>query len=177
MKNDLYYVALLLDEVSESAIHDFKLYAREKYGCQAALKSPPHITLVPPFHYSSQKSFEVEEAFESWGIQDSLKIEMRGFSNFGNRTLYVIVKPSDELSELQKCISEKFVNFTKKNLYHFTPHITIANRDIESHALEALLQHFNTLSFERIASIRSAVLFKHNGKFWDVFKERPLTTK
>jgi 2'-5' RNA ligase len=45
----MYFVAILAPEKINADALKWKLYFREKFGCRAALHSPAHITLVPPF--------------------------------------------------------------------------------------------------------------------------------
>ncbi|HEY6506286.1 MAG TPA: hypothetical protein VIZ28_20055, partial [Chitinophagaceae bacterium] len=44
----MYYVALLCSPETDGKVQQFKYWMRERFGCTAALRSPAHITLIPP---------------------------------------------------------------------------------------------------------------------------------
>ena len=45
----LFYISIVCPEAIEAKIKGFKEYMDKTYGCRAALKSPAHLTIVPPF--------------------------------------------------------------------------------------------------------------------------------
>ena len=51
----MYFVALVLPEELNQEILKWKRYMHERFQCSVGLKSPAHITLVPPFWLDEAK--------------------------------------------------------------------------------------------------------------------------
>jgi len=47
----LYFFAVVPPEEIQSSVTDIKQDFKERFNASHALKSPPHITLIPPFKY------------------------------------------------------------------------------------------------------------------------------
>ena len=46
---NMYFIALVAPEEINTPILKWKTWFRDNFGCTVALKSPAHITLIPPF--------------------------------------------------------------------------------------------------------------------------------
>ncbi len=46
---EMYFIALVAPEDINQQLLKWKIWMLEKYQCEAALRSPAHITLIPPF--------------------------------------------------------------------------------------------------------------------------------
>ncbi len=46
---NMYFVALVAPPDINADVLKWKNFFKEKFGCTVALKSPAHITLIPPF--------------------------------------------------------------------------------------------------------------------------------
>jgi len=58
----MYYVAIVCPDNLNNKIKGFKLWMQEKFGCTVALKSPAHITLIPPFWFKGDDENMLLEA-------------------------------------------------------------------------------------------------------------------
>ena len=45
---NMYFIALVASDEINQQVLKWKLMMKEKYKCEVALKSPAHITLIPP---------------------------------------------------------------------------------------------------------------------------------
>jgi hypothetical protein len=54
--------------------------------------------------------------------------------------------------------------------------MTIATRDLKEPAFEKAWPEFSKRSFENSFTAKSLYLLKHNGKFWEWFREYPFKT-
>ncbi len=145
----LYYVALICpDEVNEQ-VKAFKHIMFEKYGCKAAAKSPAHITVVPPFRAEDdleQTLLDFVSAF-SIGIVP-FEAEMGGYNNFGDRVLFIDVKADERLLQLEKDCMDEFTMQFPSIIFgmkpQFSPHVTIATRDIPEGKLPEAKSYFES---------------------------------
>lgn len=131
----MYFIALVLPaELNERILH-WKNLMLQNYGCKVGLKSPAHITLVPPFWMDEAKEKALAKDVEDIAGQlHPFPIRTKNFSAFKPRTLFIDVELSEELVHA-KSIVDKF--FKQNEFYSikvdtrpFHPHITIATRDL-----------------------------------------------
>jgi 2'-5' RNA ligase len=134
----LYFIALIPPENISQKIHQIKLYVSTKYHCKHSLKSPPHITIIPPFRYSDKKENKLLEPiqfFNQKNFPKSISVQINNYDVFLPKVIFIKVLHSDELQTLY----EKTNHFVKTELNivkdleprPFHPHITIAFRDIK----------------------------------------------
>ena len=64
----MYFIGIAAPAEVNEQVLQWKHYMRDHYGCTVALRSPAHITLIPPFW--------MEEVLEKELIKDILKYEM-----------------------------------------------------------------------------------------------------
>jgi 2'-5' RNA ligase len=99
-----------------------------------------------------------------------LKITYRNFGHFGNKVLYIALTPSPQLfalqQELQPCLQQqKLVNTPKKP---FSPHTTLATRDISPHQFETLWKEYREQVFAASFTAKELTLFQHDGERWEI---------
>jgi 2'-5' RNA ligase len=94
-----------------------------------------HMTLYGPFStkYEKRMASEVVQACQNYSLVP-LKIE--GFGHFGKEVIYMRIRPSKELEDLRRDISEKLLKLTTTKSefdsnFNLSFHATIAFRDIK----------------------------------------------
>ena len=165
--HNMYFVAILCPLPVNEKVLLFKNWMKEQFGCVVALKSPAHITLVPPFWLREANELLLLQSLQSFETTlDGLEIELDGFSHFGKRVLFVSVKENPALNELKSQVEGHFMKSfgasIQKDDRPFHPHITIANRDLKPSDFEKAWQHFNNRAFREIFpanSISSLFIF------------------
>src|SRR5688572_23648220 len=153
VSHNMYYVALVCPEDINKKVQQFKQWMKDHFGCVVAMKSPAHITLIPPFWFAHDREIELIKAVQSfnndWPIQ---KIDLDGFAHFRKKVLYIHVKENVLLIELksqaENHFMEKFADSIKKDDRPFHPHITIANRDMKPAHFEKAWEHFYNEEFK-----------------------------
>src|SRR5690349_4871439 len=134
----MYFVAVVLPKHLDEKILQHKKWMQEKYGCKVGLKSPAHITLVPPFWTPTENEDKLKK--DLFGIASdvsSFTVVTNNFSAFKPRTLFVATKENGALNELKKKTDDVFQRKDykiKKEARPFHPHITIATRDLHKAA-------------------------------------------
>lgn len=48
-KHNMYFVAIVCPGQINEKVEQFKQWMKDRFGCVVAMKSPAHITLIPPF--------------------------------------------------------------------------------------------------------------------------------
>lgn len=168
----MYYMAIVLPEELNQEILEYKNYMHERYECKVGLKSPAHITIIPPFWTDEEKEQEiVNEIDRVSSATMSFDIKTDNFSSFKPRTIFIEVKNNDALDQLKKNAENYFVNKDykiRKEDRPFHPHITIATRDLHKKAFAEAWPMFAEKEFEKTFMAKGLSLLKHNGKNWDV---------
>ncbi|MES1197774.1 MAG: 2'-5' RNA ligase family protein [Chitinophagaceae bacterium] len=161
----MYYVAIVCPAEINDKVLQFKKWMKEQFGCTVALRSPAHITLIPPFWMNEEKELElcrVVDLFKS--DLETQEIELDGFSHFSNRVLFVNVKDSYYLNELRNQTEKHFIrsfsDVIKKDERAFHPHITIANRDMRPGDFEIAWKHFSNKDLIQSFAVRAISLLK-----------------
>jgi len=109
-KHNMYYVAIVCPTQINEKIQQFKQWMKDRFGCVVAMKSPAHITLIPPFWFTNEKEDELMKTLRSFNDDSAIqKIELDGFSHFRKRVLYVQVKENRLLNELKTKAEKHFI--------------------------------------------------------------------
>ena len=182
MKRDslrLYFVAIVPEEPVYSEVLAFKTEFRDRYNSSAALRSPPHITLYMPFQWQEEKE---ELLLISLNNQASLhqpfKLSLVNFGAFPPRVIYIKVKESDALNNLQKATHKNAATnwhiYPQPNSRPFIPHMTIAFRDLKKPLFAEAWQDFEQRKYSTEFTVRDLCLLKHNGKTWNTLHHAKL---
>ena len=169
----MYFIALVLPSELNKKILQYKLWMEEKYGCKVGLKSPAHITILPPFWMNEQNEKQLISDLDSLANeQQSFSIATNNLAAFKPRTIFLAVSPNKTLDEIKQA-SDKY--FTNKLLYKmkfdsrpFHPHITIATRDLHKKAFHEAWPYFENKEFLETWQANGISLLRHNKKNWDV---------
>lgn len=150
---------------------------KSRFGAAHALKSPAHITLQMPFRIDENLEESMIEGLKDFaGNQSGFQIKLDGFDCFPPRVLFVKIKEHKPITELHgrfKNILHSGIGLQKNNSFKFHPHMTIATRDLSAEAFEKAWQEFQNREFEASFKVKSLFLLKHNGKFWEIYREFP----
>ncbi len=166
----MYFVAIVLPEELNQKILIWKNYMKEHYGCSVALKSPAHITLIPPFWMEEELEENLKvDLHEFSALQSSFNIELNNFSSFKPRVIFLEVETNESLQELKdkleiELLEKKFP--IKKDERAFHPHITIANRDLRKKDFAEANDHFQKISYIQEFSASGLSLLRHDGSVW-----------
>jgi 2'-5' RNA ligase len=170
---EMYFIALVAPEEVNQQVLRWKNFMKENYGCVVALRSPAHITLIPPFWMDRQLEEDLKAditTFSNGGF--SFPIELRNFSAFQPKVIFIEVVENNALQTLQSHFESFLVS---KDLYPikadsrpFHPHVTIANRDLHKKAFYEAWQILKEKPFHANWVANGISLLKHNQKKWDV---------
>jgi 2'-5' RNA ligase len=175
---NMYFIAVVLPQDLDEKVLLWKKYMQEKYRCKVGLKSPAHITIVPPFWLESN----MEEAL----LNDvdilakdiyPFSLITNDFSAFKPRTIFIAVQKNTELDKLKQKADQ---HFSDKEHYkikietrQFHPHITIATRDLLKKDFYECWPFFETKEFKEEWEATGLSVLRHNKRNWEVIYTAP----
>jgi 2'-5' RNA ligase len=174
----LYFIALLAPPVIADQVLQWKNDMHFKYGCRAALKSPAHITLIPPFNANQAEELQLLEFLEEFTQQQpAMEVSVNGFGIFGRRTIFLAVEKNKPLEILYQLLSSLFYHeFPTKGKttgLNFHPHITIANRDIPPAKFDEAFARFSYISYKAQCPLNDISLLRLDPSKWTTLKSFP----
>jgi 2'-5' RNA ligase len=176
----LYFIGIVAPEEINRRVMEWKNYMLQHFGCKVALRSPAHITLVPPFNLDELRESRLENDIRRFSsAQIPFSIKLGNFSSFPPRVIFVRIESSAQLNSLQKNIEDYLAGLNypvKKPDRPFHPHITIANRDLRKQDYQKAFNYFKTISFaaDFIASHIDILVSKPEG--WKIVAHVPMQT-
>ena len=176
----LYFIAIVAPSHIDEQVLIWKKYMEQHYGCKVALRSPAHITLVPPFSMKEESEIELSNYLQEFSSgEKSFSIRVKDFDNFKPHVIFLHVEPGGPLLQLQERLNEYLLSLKKfpikKEERPFHPHITIANRDLPKKDFAKAWAYFQTLSFTAEFTAGSVSLLKHNNHRWEIAACFPLS--
>lgn len=175
---ELYFIAIIPGDDIRGQIKLLKEEMSERFGAKHALKSPAHITLQMPFRKEDSEEGDIIGVLEQASEPITpFEIELNGFDCFSPRVLFVKVmnhEPIIRLHEhLKPFLKDKIGLEEKQIMNRIHPHMTIATRDLTEAAFHSAWPEFSSREFGASFTAKSIFLLKHNGKFWDIYREFP----
>ena len=171
MPENLFFLAVIPPEPTYSAISHLKTQFAEQYNSRHALKSPPHITVIPPFWYHSNKIDDlvgsVRELLAEYG---SFQLKLKDFDCFKPRVIFVdVVDSTNKLHELQIALKSFFLSQfklrpEKRDTYH--PHCTIGFKDLSPKMFYKAWDYFKDQTFNRNFTVEALSLLQYEEGTW-----------
>lgn len=169
----MYFIAIVLPQLLNEKVLRYKEMMLEKYNCKVGLKSPAHITLVPPFWMEDEKEQQLISDIEK--LSNELRpfsISTNNFSSFKPRTIFIEPILTDELNEVKEITDNFFRNNSFYNIKidtrPFHPHITIATRDLFKKSFYEIWPWFAEKKFLEKWTAEGISILRHDKKNWDV---------
>jgi len=149
----------------------------KKFKSKKALRTASHITLKAPFKVPDDLRQHLLQWFKGMRISTSpFMQEVKDFGAFSNkRNPVIFVQPvmNESLRHLQKEVLQQFSRaFPKeaisKNEHIFSPHITIAYRDLHYHQFKEAWEEYQTKTYTALFEVSSFQLLQHINGRWEV---------
>lgn len=174
----LYFLAVVLPEELNAEIRSFKNHMFQEWGCKVALKSPAHITIIPPFWMDTALEASLSQDLTALSQPVApFPLRLQHFSAFRPKTLFVAVQQSEQLLRLKMAADAFFGTHTqykaRPDSRSFHPHVTIATRDLNKRSFAEAWQIYESKHFERTFTATGLTLLRHNQKDWDTIYTAP----
>ena len=181
--NKRFFIALIPPLEVQQYATTLKEHFRDRYHSKAALRSPPHITLQPPFKWPEDQQPQLLAALEAFSPPTAqVPINLSGFGAFPPRVIYIDVEQSSELMTLQTALSQYVAETLdivdpRSRDRKFCPHLTVAFRDLKPAAFRKAWPEFQHQEAEFTFTLKSFVLLIHTGDRWTIHHTFPLTAE
>ena len=174
-----FFVGRLPPQNIQEYANEIKQYFADKYASYSAKKSPPHITLQPPFEWADYSLLSLETSLEAFAIQQqSISITFNGFAAFPPRVIYMDVVKSQALLNLQTDLVTHLE--TKLGVIDevgktrpFIPHLTVAFRDLTMENFRTAWPEFVQRQFYSECTATHLTLLLHDGNCWNIKSKFP----
>ena len=175
-KQGLYFIAFIPQQELCDDITGFKKDFAIRFNSRKALSVIPHITLKTPFKLPADKRNNLLTWFNNLKLAGQpFNIELNGFGSFRNkRNPVVFINPvmNSQLLSLQKQLIISFENNFPSLLEDvdskFTPHITIAYRDLEPARFIEAWQEYKSKAYHAIFEVKGIHLLQHDSRQWNI---------
>jgi len=170
---NMYFIALVAPAEIDRQVLKWKNYFKEHFQCVVALKSPAHITLIPPFWMKDELEDDLISSIEEFSkTQKKFEVILKNFAAFKPRVIYVDIITTRALESLHHGLNDfiydknKFPVKIEDRPFH--PHVTLAARDLYKKAFHEAWQTFSSKEYEATWLVTGISLLRHNKKNWDV---------
>lgn len=170
----LYFIALVPDDVICAEVLEFKKLAFNKFKAKKALKAIAHITLIPPFHLTRVDKDVIISKLSNFTKQlVPFEITISGFSNFNSRVLFLDIVSTTHLVTAYNTLTSLFkdqIGNRELKARTFHPHITIIQGDMKEETFKKAQEYFNKFNYTRLFVINQIALFRLSNSQWVIDK-------
>jgi len=174
----LYFIAIIPPDPLRSHLSFLKKEFAANFHSYHALKSPPHITLIPPIRIGKIEIKPFIKKLETFGKSTPpFHIQLDGMGSFRTNVLFLNAMENEQLHQCHKNLSILLNGFSGINISidkPFHPHITLANRDLSPQMFQKAWELNKSISHRYDFDANYISLLQHNGKSWDIYDEFPL---
>jgi 2'-5' RNA ligase len=176
----LYFIALLPPAELQAEVTAIKQDFADRYGSSHALKSPPHVTLQAPFKWVEEDLDRLTEPLRQFArFHDPISIALSGFGAFPPRVIYIDVEKTPELLQVQAELAldlERRLGIVDDRARGraFSPHMTVAFKDLKRQAFKAAWPEFRDLPFAAQFTVSELTLLLHRDRQWHIYTQFPL---
>lgn len=170
-----YLIAALPPEPIFEQVWSYKRYVADTYGSLRGMRVLPHITYLPPFTIPESSIELVEQGLA--GLMQSFQAEtisLKGFGYFPGKKSHVIYIAVEKTELMQQQYAELIAYVVQHALVPasqlrptFTPHLTIAYRDLSEEKFQLAWPYFKDRPFSETMRLNHLWLLKHEGKGWE----------
>jgi 2'-5' RNA ligase len=174
-QSNRFFIALLPPPNIQDYVNQIKQHFADCYGSCAAQKSPPHITLQPPFNWLDAEVPVLQQYLSTFANREPVTVTLNGFAAFAPRVIYINVLKTPELLTLQSDLIKhldglEIITPVSKSRAS-TPHLTVAFRDLTRQNFKAAWAEFQQRQLHFEFTVDYLTLLLHDGKQWNVYHE------
>ena len=166
----IYFLAILPTPAIQSEVTAFKFIARDRFNSSHALKSPAHITIIPPQRWESSRVDWVKDHLGSWiANQKPFTITINGFAAFEPRVVFLRIEENGPLNDFQQgCV--RFIShlLEKKEERPFHPRMTVAFKDLDRRRFAEAWKYFMEKVYLATFEVDALHLLHHTGGRWEI---------
>ena len=180
---NLKLIALLLPGSLSDQVKKEQLFIANTWGSKHALRTPPHITVIPPISVNDDEEKSLLKIAEKISkVIHPFTLQLDRYDSFKPRVVFIHPEDSIELNDLQVVWRRELLASIPHVLekyperpYH--PHITLAHRDVTPEQFKKIWMHYAEQKFSSSFGVKSFWILKHNRNGWEPEKEFLLKEK
>jgi 2'-5' RNA ligase len=174
-----HFVAVLAPDDIATLIMDLRSWMGARYGCSSGFRTPPHITLLPPFTFTGKVRL-LEDVIEAAAAECTIfTARAEGFGAFAERTVFAHIQEDAAWKQTQKVVRKEIASLlpgiARADKRPFVPHLTIANRDIPLGGVAGALEYMATLELDKQFAVDHLALLEMCSGRWDVHSVYPFS--
>ncbi len=170
-------IALLLPPSVADRVRQEQQYIALHFGPKHALRTPPHITLIPPLAVTpAENSLLIKMAEKISHAYKPFSLQLDGFDAFPPKVVYLRLQESPALEALYKLWRRELMLQLPHLLdkypdrpYH--PHVTLAHRDVTREQFNAIREHFSGREFRTAWEVKGFWTLEHVPRGWEPERE------
>lgn len=172
-RDPFFFIGILPSRVLQREITEFKQYICDTWGPSHAFKSPPHLTIHPPFGWPERRLPPLYRSLQEFtATQAPFQVHLKDFGAFPPKVLFIQPLENEALNALFQGLMthlEKSLEFVDDRNHHpFHPHVTIAHRDVEERDFPAIWRYFQDKTYERTFDVQALTLLESVNNRWMV---------
>lgn len=166
-EQSLWFLAILPPHDVADRVRAVQQEIADRFGPRKILRIPVHVTLEAPFRLNEEDAARMTEHLRAFfAKQASFTLELRNFGTFRHSVVFLEVVPNLTLLELHEHTSALLRDehaYIKERSWQqgYTPHVTVANRDVTPAAHRAIWSEFNTRKFYAKFAVHEIHLLRH----------------
>jgi 2'-5' RNA ligase len=170
-------IAIVLPDPLRSFIINEQKFISENWGCRHALRTPPHITLIPPFHFTLQEINSIITILsEAAKRHHAFRLNVIGFNSFRQGVIFMEPELSQALQDLHMDLNDSMGSYFPQILEKsgdrpFHPHITLAHKDVTREQFKEIRDHYKNKAAPSSVIIEHFNILNHIGKGWAIGEE------
>jgi 2'-5' RNA ligase len=173
---NLCFIALVPGKELRERVLRIKERMQRDFNAGHALKSPAHVTLQMPFRRKIADESAIVAALDRFAAGEApFDVHLEGFGCFAPRVIFIrLVNPKHviELHRRLNAVLLEGLGFAGSEIMKSVqPHMTIATRDLTKQAFAEAWPEYEDAEFTGSFHVGSLFLLKHNGSYWDIFRE------
>ena len=176
LNTQLQLIAIVLPEPLFSFVRDQQNFIAEKWDCRHALRTPPHITIIPPLAITPEEINGLQEiAGEVAAKCNSFSLAVKGYGAFKPRVIFIKPELPPGLSDLYQnwrdALMKTFPHVLGKypdKPYH--PHITLAHRDVDRKQFDEMWNLYENKKIDISIEINQFCILGHGKNGWEIEK-------
>jgi len=174
----LYFIGILTPPNIDDTVLEWKKYMQRHFNCKVALRSPAHITLIPPFNAGISQEKNLTTLLNTFTSGcEPFTINIKNFSFFPSHVIFAGIESNPYLNSIRQSIEQLLLSQTsfkiKKDNRPFRPHITIANRDLARKDFPLAWAHFQPLQYEESFVANAISLLRNTASGWEIVATCP----
>jgi 2'-5' RNA ligase len=177
MRAPLRLIAILPPETLSAYVRAEQQRIAETWGPRHALRTPPHITVIPPIEIGDDRIGTLEEiAAQLAPAHATFTLRLRGFGAFAPNVLYIRPVRNIELDELHRDWRRRLEETLPGVLARYPdkpyrPHLTLAHRDVAEAQFHAMWAHYGEKRLDISFKVKSFAILDHSRSGWSVRRE------